>query len=216
MEITKICNKCFEEKNISEFYKKKGCKDGLASQCKECTKQQRREQYKNNPEYAAEKRRYSKWYRENNLEHCNERDKKYHQMNKDRRNEMTRKWREENKDYELNYRREYRKEYYKRPEVIIARTHRSRCKDVIIKGKKCDSTINLLGAPIEVVRKHLEEQFVEGMSWENHGEWHIDHIQPCASFDLNDPEQQRECFHYTNLQPLWALDNLRKGSQIIT
>jgi hypothetical protein len=53
------------------------------------------------------------------------------------------------------------------------------------------------------------------MTWENHGRygWHIDHIRPCASFDLADPEQQRKCFHYTNLQPLWASENMRKGDK---
>jgi hypothetical protein len=54
------------------------------------------------------------------------------------------------------------------------------------------------------------------MSWDNHGKhgWHIDHIRPCASFDFSDPEQQQQCFHYSNLQPLWAGDNLSKGSTL--
>ena len=63
------------------------------------------------------------------------------------------------------------------------------------------------------VKKWIESQFVDGMSWDNHGEWHIDHIRPCASFDLTDPEQQKECFNYKNLQPLWAKDNLSKGDR---
>ena len=58
---------------------------------------------------------------------------------------------------------------------------------------------------------HLKENFTEGMTVENYGLWHIDHIKPCALFDLTDPKQQEECFHYTNLQPLWAIDNIRKG-----
>jgi hypothetical protein len=67
---------------------------------------------------------------------------------------------------------------------------------------------------VEQLRQHLEAQFTDGMSWDNYGRdgWHIDHIRPCASFDLTDPEQQRQCFHYTNLQPLWAADNIRKGA----
>ena len=54
------------------------------------------------------------------------------------------------------------------------------------------------------------------MTWENHGRygWHIDHIMPCSSFDLTDPEQQKKCFHYTNLQPLWAHENMSKGAKI--
>lgn len=78
---------------------------------------------------------------------------------------------------------------------------------------KTETTMKLVGCNLEQLKKHLEEQFVEGMTWDNYGEWHIDHIVPCASFDLTDLEQQRICFHYTNLQPLWKLDNLRKGSK---
>ncbi len=68
-----------------------------------------------------------------------------------------------------------------------------------------------------IAREHLEKQFKEGMTWENHGlyGWHIDHIIPCASFDLTDLEQQKKCFHYTNLQPLWAKENLIKGVKIL-
>ena len=73
-------------------------------------------------------------------------------------------------------------------------------------------TVELLGCTIEEARSHLESQFSEGMSWENAGEWHIDHIRPCASFDLTYPEQQMMCFHHTNLQPLWAKDNLSKNA----
>ena len=71
----------------------------------------------------------------------------------------------------------------------------------------------LTGADIDVVKAHLERQFVDGMTWENRGAWHVDHIRPCASFDLTDPKQQRQCFHYTNLQPLWAEDNLAKSDR---
>jgi len=83
-------------------------------------------------------------------------------------------------------------------------------------GKKAFGSIYLLGCSIAHARQHLESQFLPGMTWENHSTdgWHIDHIKPCASFDLTDPEQQKRCFHYTNLQPLWATDNLSKGKKI--
>jgi hypothetical protein len=87
-------------------------------------------------------------------------------------------------------------------------------------GKKLTSTVALLGCSIEDLKLHLESQFKPGMTWENYGRkkgiqcWEIDHILPCASFDLTDPEQQKRCFNYTNLQPLWAKDNQSKSSSL--
>jgi hypothetical protein len=75
--------------------------------------------------------------------------------------------------------------------------------------------IDLLGCTIPEFMVHLEAQFVEGMAWNNYGPvWHIDHIRPCASFDLTDLEQQKLCFHFSNLQPLLAQENLSKGSKL--
>jgi hypothetical protein len=78
--------------------------------------------------------------------------------------------------------------------------------------KKTSKTIILLGCSIKELKFHLEKQFQEDMSWDNYGLWHIDHIKPCSSFNLLDPEEQKKCFHYSNLQPLWAKDNLSKSS----
>jgi len=83
------------------------------------------------------------------------------------------------------------------------------------KGIKSSKTLELLGCTIEDLRLFLETEFSEGMTWENYGEWHIDHIRPCASFNLEDPEEQKRCFHWTNLQPLWAQDNMRKGAKFV-
>ena len=77
--------------------------------------------------------------------------------------------------------------------------------------KKISSTTSYLGCSVQYFKEYLEAQFVEGMSWDNRDQWHIDHRRPCASFDLLDVEQQQMCFHYTNLQPMWALDNLIKN-----
>ena len=78
------------------------------------------------------------------------------------------------------------------------------------------SAIDLLGCTINEARAHLESLFIDGMSWENYGHkgWHIDHIRPLISFDLEDPKQLAEACHYTNLQPLWASDNHIKGSRV--
>ena len=79
--------------------------------------------------------------------------------------------------------------------------------------RKALATMALIGCSVEELRAYIEAQFREGMSWENMHLWHIDHIKPVASFDLSDFAQQQECFHYTNLQPLWAEENRRKGSR---
>ncbi len=81
-------------------------------------------------------------------------------------------------------------------------------------GQKTESTRDLVGCSIQKLVAHIEQQFKHGMTWTNRNEWHIDHIRPCASFDLSDLEQQRKCFHYGNLQPLWAVDNIRKGAKV--
>lgn len=78
---------------------------------------------------------------------------------------------------------------------------------------KSTTTEELIGCTIVELMAHFELQFTEGMSWENYGKWHVDHIRPCASFDLSKESEQRECFNYTNLQPLWAFDNMSKGAR---
>jgi len=83
-------------------------------------------------------------------------------------------------------------------------------------GDKAYKTHQLIGCTIPELMAHLESQFQDGMTWQNRGRngWHVDHIIPCAAFDLTDPEQQRQCFHFTNLQPLWEADNIRKGAKM--
>lgn len=83
-------------------------------------------------------------------------------------------------------------------------------------GKKVGSALAIVGCELAFLKAHLEKAFRDGMTWENHGSvWHIDHIKPCAAFDLRDPEQQKACFHYTNLQPLLRLENLRKNDRYV-
>lgn len=81
---------------------------------------------------------------------------------------------------------------------------------------KSESTQGLLGCSVDFLKIHLQKQFTEGMSWDNYGYsgWHVDHIKPCSRFDLTNPQQQKECFHYTNLQPLWARENIIKSNKI--
>ena len=77
---------------------------------------------------------------------------------------------------------------------------------------KKQRTLDLIGCTGNQLATYLESLFLPGMSLENYGDWHVDHIRPCNSFDLTDKKQQRQCFHFTNLQPLWAEDNLKKGA----
>jgi hypothetical protein len=83
-------------------------------------------------------------------------------------------------------------------------------------SQKSSTTQSLLGCSVEEFKTYIESLWLEGMTWENRGPfgWHIDHIDPCDYFDLSDPQQQKKCFHYTNLQPLWWRDNLVKGKKV--
>lgn len=81
--------------------------------------------------------------------------------------------------------------------------------------KKSARTMELVGCDLAFLKRWIERQFKPGMTWENFGEWHIDHKLPCVSFDLTKPEQQRTCFHYSNLRPLWKFDNLSKGAKVL-
>ena len=132
----------------------------------------------------------------------------------------------------IKYLRAWAKEYGKRNRKKITKKYLERLKtdpnfrlicyarsrmNFFLKGRKSKTTMELLGVPnLEFLWQHLEKQFQLGMTKENYGKWHVDHIIPCASFDFSDPEQQKKCFHYTNLQPLWASDNISKGSKIIS
>lgn len=79
--------------------------------------------------------------------------------------------------------------------------------------KKKKHSMEYLGCSIEKLREHLEKQFTAGMSWENQGAWHADHVRPCSSFNLETEEEKHKCFHYTNLQPLWATENISKNDK---
>ena len=85
----------------------------------------------------------------------------------------------------------------------------------VLKGEvKSVNSLNLLGCSLDELKVHLEQQFEPGMTWDNQGEWHIDHIIPCSRFDLSNPIHQRICFNYRNLQPLWAKDNYKKSDEL--
>jgi len=95
----------------------------------------------------------------------------------------------------------------------LKRNLRNRLYKTVKNLYKKENTKELLGCSIEYLKIHLEKQFQPGMNWDNYGVygWHVDHIKPCFLFNMNDIDEQKKCFHYTNLQPLWAKDNLVKN-----
>lgn len=91
---------------------------------------------------------------------------------------------------------------------------RSRLRSALKNNQKVGSAVKDLGCSISELKEYLENKFKEGMTWNNQGEWHIDHIKPLSSFDLTDRKQLLEACHYTNLQPLWATENLQKANKL--
>lgn len=125
-------------------------------------------------------------------------------------------WRLNNPEYHPNHHKEYEKHRYNNdPLFKLLKDSKRRIRIALRNNSKSGKTIELLGCSIEFLKSHLQSQFTKGMTWENHGiyGWHIDHIRPCSSFDLSKSEEQRKCFHYSNLQPLWAIDNLKKSNK---
>ena len=165
--------------------------------------QYKKEWYLNNKNY------YKEWYIDNKERRLQYR-KEWYLNNK----EKIKQWRLNNKEKIKKYTNKYHKKRIKiDPNYKLIRNMRTRIW-FALKGKyKSKSTIKLLGCSVEKCWQHLESKFQPGMTRKNHGLWHVDHIIPCVSFDLTNPEQQKICFHYTNLQPLWAEDNLKKGAK---
>jgi len=163
--------------------------------------------------------------------------------NREKSREYKRRWRNKNPTYFLDWRSKNRARVrrtdgirrerirvhtrsYMRAYMLRKRKHdlnyriRMNLSCRINHALKCNSksatTKRLLGCPIKDFIMYLESKFEVGMTWENYGKvWHVDHIMPCAIFDLTKPEHQNRCFHFSNLQPMFARENLQKGARII-
>ena len=124
-------------------------------------------------------------------------------------------YRAENKQRIAQYKKEWQFKHKDDPELKIKRNLRRRIHHVLNGVSKSASTLTLLGCSFEQFKQYIESRFTKGMTWDNYGPngWHIDHIKPCHTFDLTDPKQQRECFHYSNQRPLWAKENLSRPRQ---
>ena len=164
------------------------------------------------------------WYLNNRTEILNQR-KEYNSKN----SEKIKTYQEEYRDNHKIEHAEYSKQYNNKKRKYdvgfrVLNNLRNRIWKSLNGINKSKRTIKLIGCSIKKLKKHLENKFADNISWDNYGagcngkgkvEWHIDHIKPCASFDLSKPEEQSKCFHYSNLQPLWAADNLHKSAKII-
>jgi hypothetical protein len=133
---------------------------------------------------------------------------------RDKNKEKIKKYQQNNKQKLRNYMKEYRKEKYDKDiQFRISTILRSRLGKAIKDEFKIGSAIKDLGCSITELKSYLESKFLTGMTWDNYGldGWHIDHIKPLSAFNLSDKKQILEACHYTNLQPLWAKDNLSKS-----
>ena len=161
-------------------------------------------------QWRAENPEYMKRWRLKNIEHINKREKEYRLKNKKQKAKYDKEYRVNNRERLNAYRR--KKE---RNDLSFKLSCKLRCRMYqALKGiSKSASTMELIGCTIEELRRHLESKFEPWMTWANYGLWDIDHIKACATFNLTYPEQQRECFHWSNLQPLEAVVNIKKGNR---
>ena len=232
----KTCTKCKVTKNLDDFHNCKSKKSGKFSQCKDCrnkANRQRSQRIGYDVLYARAVSNDPEKYREN--------QKRYYQRNKEKivsnvaawraRNPDARKkeylnareekiayakqWAENNKEKRREITLRYSRKFYSDPAnrpYIVCRKLLSRVVHLRPEGKT-GKTEMMLGYSRHDLRKHIESMFLEGMSWENHGEWHIDHKKPINAFIKEGETDPKIINALDNLQPLWATDNLSKGAK---
>lgn len=242
MENTKKCTKCGIDLPLSEFYEKKlsGGRTGHESYCKTCRKAVGAEWRQNNPNYASkwnerhrEERRIScaRWLQDN-PEKAKAANRRWRKSNPNKKRTIDVRWRKNNPEKARAAKTRWRKSNLEKARAVknnyekkrkaadpgykLMKNIRNAMNMALKHSYKAGHTTELLGCSFEYLRIHLEGQFIQGMTWDNYGRegWHIDHIIPVSYFDHGDPEQQKRAWHYTNLQPLWAKDNIRKSNKI--
>ena len=223
---TKICSKCTTEKPCDLYGKDKRRKDGLRTHCNDCRKlenklyrekysEKRKETikkyYENNKESISNK---FKVYKENNPKKIKDISNKSYHKNKEKHKEKIKKYRQNNKDHRSKYNTELKKNniIYNLSSICRTRIYNFITKNNLNKKNK---TFDVVGCSPQFLKEYLEKKFTDGMSWDNKGfyGWHIDHIIPLSSAKTE--EEVVKLCHYTNLQPLWAIDNLKKGSKLL-
>lgn len=240
---TKVCKHCNAEKAVSEYQKAGGGK-WLQPYCKPCDEARKNKHrndnvdrynklsllsyHKNKKLLSEEEKKVNQTGRKEKMAQYYEKIKMSPEEKKRRKSECDKRYRENNKEKILITKRKYyalkgneqAKEWQRKRKDDIAFMTKKRLRGRIYvalkRGIKSDSTMKLLGCSIEYFKQYFESLFTDGMSWGKYmeGGIHIDHKIPCKNFDLTKPEEQKICFHYSNLQPLWELDNLRKGTSL--
>jgi len=216
----KKCTKCLIDKPVTSFSKTKKTKEGLFSDCKECNNLTYRLRYNNDESFREKEREKSRLKQNKKRENIEVRLKDISRL-RERYNDL------KDKPEYIEYRKKRTKEYYNRikntEEFKKKNKDRGRDPRQIIKTRirlcfrrmgfsSRGKTVDILGSDWETVKKHIQSQFQEGMTWDNKGIWHIDHILPMSTAET--VEDAIRLNHYTNLQPLWGKDNLSKGSKI--
>jgi len=166
-----------------------------------------------------------------NIEHVRQHSKERYQATKDKRRIKSKLYREKNKEKIYQMKKLYRKNnkekiakkkyannFYKLKHDPVHKLKQSLRHRVYMALKEKNATKHYkfkeyIGCSVADLMIHLENQFKPGMTWKNHGKWEIDHIKPCAAFDLSKEFEQLDCFNYKNMQPLWKIDNMRKGAK---
>jgi hypothetical protein len=215
---TKKCVECKEEHNILQYNRNKNRKDGYHDICKKCNSIKRQEEYQerknriiitNITHKICHTCKTSKEITKFKQTACSKDG--YFQICIDCRPDN---WTKEKQRASDN---KYKNDPKNIVNVKIRGALNSRIKLALLTNdkKKEYNTFKYTGCSEDYLKKWFEYLFEDGMTWENHGEWHIDHVVPCISFDLSSEEEQKECFSWKNLRPCWAKENIIKGGKII-
>jgi hypothetical protein len=209
MSNSKTCTACKKEKGLQFFGKKASNIDGIRNQCKDCEKE-----YRDSVKHR--KALYDKIYNESNKKAILEKSKDYYENNKEQILQKQREYYSNNKTTVIQRNKKYNKTKLK-TDSLFRFKHNTRVliKDSFKRGtnqfRKDARTETILGCTIEEFRFHIENQFKEGMTFENYGLWHLDHIKPISLGTTK--EEIKLLNHYTNFQPLWAEENLKKSNK---
>ena len=202
----KKCNKCREVKALDEFNKNKNYADGFFCWCRECSKEYNRQHYQGNKEHKVQ---YQNQYRKDNIEAIRKADR-----------EWTRKYRRDNPEKMRKLDKKYNTNRRDNLEYVLRTNISSGIYKALTRnagGKDGESVLKYIPYTIPELKNHLEGLFIEGMSWENYGEWHIDHIYPQSKLPYDNMKHPNflKAWALENLQPLWAFDNISKKDKVI-